>query len=98
MHIYVKYLGPFYLERSSLIPAWISKHIPSKVSDEITCSFPNFNGATVWEWISNHTFYKECNFLSMLGLKLIHVDKGAACINNDAEIVGELQKGMSPWR
>ena len=34
----------------------------------------------------------------MLGLNWIHVDKGAACVNNDAEIVGELQKGMSPWR
>ena len=29
--------------------------MPSKVSDEIAYSFPNFNGATVevWEWISN---------------------------------------------
>ena len=35
--------------------AWISNHIPSKVWDEITYPFPNFNGYTVevWEWISN---------------------------------------------
>ena len=35
--------------------AWASNHMPSKVWDEITYPFPNFNGATaeVWEWISN---------------------------------------------
>ena len=35
--------------------AWISNCIPSKVWDEFTYPFPNFNGATVevWEWISN---------------------------------------------
>ena len=39
----------------SLIPAWISNHMPCKVWDEITYRFPNFNGATVevWERISN---------------------------------------------
>ena len=37
------------------IPAYISNHMPSKVWDEITYPFPNFNGAAVevWEWISN---------------------------------------------
>ena len=37
-------------DRSS---AWINNHTPSKVSDEIIYSFPNFNGATVevWEWV-----------------------------------------------
>ena len=30
-----------------LIPAWISNHMPSKVWDEITYPFLNFNGATV---------------------------------------------------
>ena len=39
----------------TLIPAWISNHMPSKVWDEATYTFPNFNGCTVnvWEWISN---------------------------------------------
>ena len=43
-----------------LIPAWIRNHMPSKVCDEITQPFPNFNGWTVefWEWISNFiTFF-----------------------------------------
>ena len=30
---------------------WISNHMPSKVSVDISYPFPNFNG--VWEWISN---------------------------------------------
>ena len=39
---------------------------------------PNFKGETVevWEWISNFiSLYNGCNYLSMLGLKLIHVSK-----------------------
>ena len=37
-----------------IIPAWISNHTPSKVWDEITYPFLNFNGTTVEvkEWIS----------------------------------------------
>ena len=33
----------------------MSNHMPDKVWDEITYTFPNFNGATVeiLEWISN---------------------------------------------
>ena len=36
-------------------PAWISNHMSSKVWDEITYPYPNFNGSTieVLEWISN---------------------------------------------
>ena len=43
--------GPFYW--ITLIPAWISNHMPTKVWGEITYPFPNFNGATVevWKWI-----------------------------------------------
>ena len=54
-----------------LIPAWISNNISSKVCDEITYPFPNFNDCTVevWEWISNfNTRFigpNGCNFLSM---------------------------------
>ena len=47
--------GPFYYHGLTLIPAWITNHLPGKVWDEITYPFLNFNGATVevWEWISN---------------------------------------------
>ena len=58
------------------LPVWISNHMPSKVLDEITYPFPNFNGATVegWEWISNFIPH------SMLGLKWNHVSKrGPGC-------------------
>ena len=34
----------------TLIPAWISDHMPSKVVVEITDKFPSFNGATVEVW------------------------------------------------
>ena len=50
--------APFYKHRSTLIPAWISNHMPSEVWDEITYPLWNFNGSTieVWEWIiSSHT-------------------------------------------
>ena len=39
--------GPFYLHGLTLIPAWISNHMPSEVWDEISYPFLNFNGATV---------------------------------------------------
>ena len=39
--------GPFYLHGLTLIPAWMSNHTSSKVWDEITYPFLNFNGATV---------------------------------------------------
>ena len=37
------------------VPAWIGYHMPSKVWDELTYSFLNFNGCTVgvYEWINN---------------------------------------------
>ena len=43
--------------RLSLISAGISNHMPSKVWDEISYPFSNFNGSTVevWEWICNFT-------------------------------------------
>ena len=39
--------GPFYKNGLTLIPAWISNHMPSKVWDEITHPFLNFNGCAV---------------------------------------------------
>ena len=36
------------------ITAWIRNLMPSKVWDEISYSFPNFNGTVgIWEWINN---------------------------------------------
>ena len=58
--------------------AWVSYHMPSKMWDEITYPFPNFNGATTeaWEWISNFiSLYNRCDYLSMEGIRLIHVIK-----------------------
>ena len=45
----------------------------SKMWDEITYPFPNVNGCTVWEWISNFypTLYNGCNHLSMLRPMLV---------------------------
>ena len=60
------------------VPAWISNYIYCKASDEITYTFPNFNGCTVevWEWISNSIIHLyECSCSSMLKSKLIHVSK-----------------------
>ena len=47
--------GPFCQHGLTLIPDWISNHMPSNMWDEITYPFPNVNGATVevWECISN---------------------------------------------
>ena len=54
--------------------------MPSNVWDGITYRSPNFNGCTVdvWELIKltfHPTLYNGCNYLTMLGLKLIHVSK-----------------------
>ena len=51
--------GPFFWHGLTLIPAWIRNHKPSKVWDEITNPFPNFNGCIieVWEWINNFIPY-----------------------------------------
>ena len=40
----------------------------------ITIPFPNFNGYSIyfWEWMLN---FSPCNFLSISGLKLIHVSE-----------------------
>ena len=59
------YRGPVYIHGLTLILAWISNHLPSKVWDEITYPIPNFNGYTVevWEWdmLFHPTLYNGCN-------------------------------------
>ena len=64
---------PLYYHGLTLIPVWINNHMPEKVWNEITYPSPNFNCCTVWEWIISFIphFYHGCNYLSMLGLKLI---------------------------
>ena len=54
-HSYCSRLGPLLLTWFNFNPAWISNHMSSKLLDEITYPFPNFNGATVevWERIIN---------------------------------------------
>ena len=52
--------------------------MPSKVWDKITYLFPNFNSCTVevWKWeVIYPKLYNGCNYLYMLGLKLIHFSK-----------------------
>ena len=58
----------------TLIPAWISNHMHSKAKDEITYTFPNFNGATVevWKGISNYIPHWLCAFSHFLAL-LVYV-------------------------
>ena len=67
MQIYVHAsIIPFYLHGLTLILAWISNQMPSKVLDEITYTFLNF----IYPPVCN-----GCNYLSMLGSKLNHVSK-----------------------
>ena len=50
---------PFYWYDLTIIPTWISSYMPKIVWNEITYPF----------------LYNGCNYLSMLGLKFIHVSK-----------------------
>ena len=57
--------------------AWIGNHIYDNMWGEITYPFPNFK-----KWKSNSIplFIWACDYLSMLGLGLIHVSKmGPSC-------------------
>ena len=67
------------LSGAPLIPAWITDYIHSKVWDEITYPFPNFNGATVevWEWISN--FIARCVLDVICRIK---TGSGGVCCHN----------------
>ena len=71
--------GPFHWHGLILISTWISYHNHYKVWEEITYPFPNFNGCTILSlWMNKqytHTIYWACDNFSMLGLKLIHVNK-----------------------
>ena len=70
---------PFYWQGLTSTPVWINNHIPSKMWDEISYPFPKF------QWLHHQNLgmdkkfhpilYNGCNYISMLGLKLIHVSK-----------------------
>ena len=72
------HLGPPLLTWFNFNPTWISYHMPSKMWDEIIYLFPNFNGWSLGKDNFYPTHKDGCNYLFMLGLKLIHVSKGAA--------------------
>ena len=57
---------------------WISNHIPSKVWDEITYPFPNFDGCIgeVWKWISKFISYLVMGVITHATWTWIHVSKG----------------------
>ena len=48
--------------------------MPSKVQDEITYLFLNFNSCTVDKWF-HLTLYNGCNYLFMMDLQLNHVSE-----------------------
>ena len=70
--------SPFYKHGLTLIPAWISNHTPGKVWWNYL-SIPKLQRCNRWtlgmDKQFRHTHYNGCNYLSMLGLKLIHVSK-----------------------
>ena len=70
---------PFYQHELILIPAWISKYVHKKVQDQIAHQFPYSNVCTIevlkWKIQFYDTLYWACDNLSMLELKLIHVNK-----------------------
>ena len=45
--LFIDICGPFYKHALTLIPAWTSVHMTSKVWYDITYPFLNFNGETV---------------------------------------------------
>ena len=73
----------FYQHALTLIPAWISNHVSSKIVDEIIYSFPNFNGASLGmdKWFYP-ILYDGCTYLSLLGLKWNHVSIRSATMQS----------------
>ena len=74
-----------YQHGSTLMSAWISNHMPSKMWDAIT--IPKLQQCNRWslrmdKWL-HPELYTGCNYLSMQGLKLNHVSKrGSAYIRS----------------
>ena len=83
-----------------IISAWISNQMPSKVWDEITYPFPNFNGCPieVCQWISNFiphfmmdVITNPCMLLLTHWGRVTHI-----CVGN-LTIIGS-DNGLSPGR
>ena len=66
---------PFYWHGFTLIPIWISNYIHYKGWDENTNPFSNFKCIAVEVWQSNFIMilHRVCDYLSMMGSKLIAV-------------------------
>ena len=91
--------GPFYEHRLTLIPAWISNPIVSKMWDEITYQFSNFNGSNVevWECVCNFhpNLYVGCAYWSML--RLTHWGRVTHICVSKLNIIAS-DNGLSPGR
>ena len=60
----------------TIIPAWITNHLPSSVWDETTYTFPNFSwNLRMYRNIMPQFAGHVNDYLSMPGCRLIHVDK-----------------------
>ena len=65
---------------------WISKHMSSKVWDNINYPFPNFNS---WCLGTDPTLYNGCHYLSILWFQLNHVCKRATKQNMHNKILSK---------
>ena len=74
--------------------AWFNFNL-SIVWDEVIYPFPHIKGAAVevWEWISNFIphFVTGCNYVSMLGLKLVYVSKRGSWWPRDLHMMRKVQ-------
>ena len=73
-------LGPFFSNMFNLVPAWISKHMPRTVWDELNYTFPNFNCCTVWTaevW----GYIKPCWLDSMCLKYLLKIAVSLLCVS-----------------
>ena len=68
--------GPILLTWIDFKQAWINNHMHNKVWDEITYTFPNFNGISLgMDNLVHPTLYNGCNNLSMLISRLSKFSK-----------------------
>ena len=68
---------PFYKHELTLIPAWISNHMSSKMQDELTYASKQFlqhSSLGMHKW-THSILYNECSYLFVLRLKLFHASK-----------------------
>ena len=81
-----------------LDPAWISNYIQYEVWNEITYPFPNVDA---WEWINrlipSYTYW-TCDYLSMLGLRLVHVSKWWGALGDWEKYINVAEFPLIPRR